>query len=146
MASSIATTRGDAGETSLAGGVRVSKSSIRVEAYAGTDELDAALGLARSLCEHAAIAASTKEIQRDLFAIGSALATPAGSPKPPVVIEPALVDRLTSEVHQLESIDGILSDWAISGDHAAAAAFNVARAGPGYVRVLAKLARRKARR
>jgi cob(I)alamin adenosyltransferase len=124
---SIATMRGDTGETSLVGGIRVSKSSLRVEAYAGTDELDAALGLARSLCDDADVAAFTKQIQRDLFTIGSALATPAGSPKPPVAIEPGLVDRLTSEVHRLESIKGMLSDWAVSGDHAAAAAFNLAR-------------------
>ena len=31
---SIATKRGDGGQTSLAGGIRVSKSSLRVEAYA----------------------------------------------------------------------------------------------------------------
>ena len=48
---SIATTRGDGGQTSLAGGIRVSKSSARVEAYGTVDELNSALGLARSMCE-----------------------------------------------------------------------------------------------
>jgi cob(I)alamin adenosyltransferase len=119
--------RGDTGETSLAGGTRVSKSAIRVEAYAGTDELNAALGWARSLCDDAAIAALTKQVQRDLFAIGSALATPPQSPKPPLPIDPALVEALTAEVHRLEAIDGLLRDWAVAGDHVAAAAFNVAR-------------------
>lgn len=124
---SISTTRGDGGETSLAGGVRVSKASERVETYGTIDELISSLGFARSICEDAEIAALTKSIQQDLFKIGSALATPAESPKPPVQIEQALVDRLTTEVHRIEAIDGILADWSIPGEHRAAAAFDVAR-------------------
>jgi cob(I)alamin adenosyltransferase len=124
---SISTMRGDGGETSLAGGVRVSKASERVETYGTIDELISSLGFARSICEDAEIAALTKSIQQDLFTIGSALATPAESPKPPVQIEQALVDRLTTEVHRIEAIDGILADWSIPGEHRAAAAFDVAR-------------------
>jgi cob(I)alamin adenosyltransferase len=124
---SISTMRGDGGETSLAGGVRVSKASDRVETYGTIDELISSLGFARSICEDTEIAALTKSIQQDLFKIGSALATPAESPKPPVQIEQALVDRLTTEVHRIEAIDGILADWSIPGEHRAAAAFDLAR-------------------
>ena len=124
---SISTMRGDGGETSLAGGVRVSKASERVETYGTIDELISSLGFARSICEDAETAALTKSIQQDLFKIGSALATPAESPKPPVQIEQALVDRLTTEVHRIEAIDGILADWSIPGEHRAAAAFDLAR-------------------
>ena len=124
---SISTMRGDGGETSLAGGVRVSKGSARVETYGTIDELNSALGFARSICEDAEMAALTKSIQQDLFKIGSSLATPAESPKPPVIIDPSLVDRLTTEVHRLEAIEGILADWSIPGEHRAAAAFDVAR-------------------
>jgi cob(I)alamin adenosyltransferase len=124
---SISTMRGDGGETSLAGGVRVSKGSARVETYGTIDELNSALGFARSICEDAEMAALTKSIQQDLFKIGSSLATPAESPKPPVVIDPSLVDRLTTEVHRIEAIEGILADWSIPGEHRAAAAFDVAR-------------------
>jgi len=124
---SIATTRGDAGQTSLAGGVRVSKAAIRVDAYGTVDELNAALGLARSFCTNAAIAELTASIQRELFTIGSALATPPESPKPQVPIDAAMVDRLTAEVHRIEAIDGILADWSVAGDLTVAAAFNVAR-------------------
>src|SRR6187200_3267864 len=124
---SISTMRGDGGETSLAGGVRVSKASERVETYGTIDELISSLGFARSICDDADIAALTKSIQQDLFKIGSALATPAESPKPPVQIEQALVDRLTTEVHRIEAIDGILADWSIPGEHRAAAAYDVSR-------------------
>jgi cob(I)alamin adenosyltransferase len=124
---SISTMRGDGGETSLAGGVRVSKGSTRVETYGTIDELNSALGFARSICEDGAMAALTKSIQQDLFRIGSSLATPEESPKPPVVIDAALVDRLTAEVHRIEAIEGILADWSIPGEHRAAAAFDMAR-------------------
>jgi cob(I)alamin adenosyltransferase len=124
---SISTMRGDGGETSLAGGLRVSKASERVETYGTIDELISSLGFARSICEDADIAALTKGIQKDLFTIGSSLATPAESPKPQVPVEPSLVDHLTTEVHRIEAIDGILADWSIPGEHRAAAAFDVAR-------------------
>ena len=124
---SISTMRGDSGETSLAGGVRVSKASARVETYGAIDELNASLGLARSICEDAEIAAFTKGVQQDLFKIGSSLATPPESPKPQIQIESALVDRLTAEVHRIEAIAGMLVDWSIAGEHRAAAAFDVAR-------------------
>jgi cob(I)alamin adenosyltransferase len=124
---SISTLRGDGGETSLAGGIRVSKASVRVEAYGTIDELNATLGFARSICEDADMAAFTKQVQQDLFKIGSSLATPAESPKPQIAIDPALADRLTTEVHRIEAIEGILADWSISGEHRGAAAFDVAR-------------------
>jgi cob(I)alamin adenosyltransferase len=125
--SSISTMRGDSGETSLAGGVRVSKASARVETYGTIDELNSTLGFARSICEDEEVATFTKGVQQDLFKIGSSLATPAEGPKPQIVIEPALVDRLTAEVHRIEGIDGILADWSIPGEHRAAAAFDIAR-------------------
>jgi cob(I)alamin adenosyltransferase len=124
---SISTMRGDAGETSLAGGVRVSKASLRVETYGTTDELNSSLGFARSICEDLEMAAFTKGVQQDLFQIGSALATPAESPKPQIVIDPALTDRLTAEVHRLEAIDGMLADWSIPGEHRVAAAYDMSR-------------------
>jgi cob(I)alamin adenosyltransferase len=125
--SSISTMRGDGGETSLAGGVRVSKGSLRVETYGAVDELNSSLGFARSICEDAAIAAFTKRVQQDLFTIGSSLATAPEAPKPPAVVDPALTEQLTVEVHRLEAIDGMLADWSIPGEHRAAAAYDVAR-------------------
>ncbi len=124
---SISTTRGDAGETSLAGGVRVSKSSVRVEAYGNIDELNSTIGFARSICDDREIVEFARSIQQDLFKVGSAMATPPQSPKPQVPIDDAMVDRLTTEVHRIEAIEGVLADWSISGEHRAAAAFDMAR-------------------
>lgn len=124
---SIATTRGDGGQTSLAGGVRVSKADLRVEAYGTIDELNASIGGARSICADKEIGAFAHGIQRELFKVGSALATPPDSPKPPIPITAEMIDQLTAEVHRIEAIDGVLSDWSVSGEHHAAAMFDVSR-------------------
>lgn len=124
---SIATTRGDGGQTGLAGGIRVSKASLRVDTYGTVDELISTLGFARSICDDREIGEFAHSVQRELFKVGSALATPPESVKPQVPIDPAMVDRLTAEVHRLEAIEGMLSDWSVSGAHTAAAAFDMAR-------------------
>src|SRR4029453_7687750 len=85
------------------------------------------LGFARSICEDEAITELTHTIQKELFKVGSALATPPESSKPAVNIEAASVERLTEEVHRLETIEGVLSDWSVPGGHTAAAAFDIAR-------------------
>ncbi len=125
--SSIATKKGDTGQTSLTGGVRVSKSVIRVEAYGTVDELNSAMGFARSICDDADLREHTKRIQRELFQVGSALATPPENRKGEAPLNAGMIDVLTDQVHQIEAIEGILSDWSIPGEHPAAAAYDVAR-------------------
>src|ERR1035438_7064154 len=78
---SIATKGGDGGQTSLVGGMRVSKADLRVEAYRTVDELNSTLGFARSICTNPEICAAVFEIQNSLFRVGSALATPPGDKK-----------------------------------------------------------------
>jgi cob(I)alamin adenosyltransferase len=124
MATSIATKTGDDGTTSVIGGPRVSKADLRVEAYGTVDELIASIGLARGLCAHEETAGLAKAIQRELFAVAEALAKVSQSPLP---VDPSLAERLTDHIHRIERLDGILGDWSIPGDHAGAAAFDVAR-------------------
>ena len=125
---SIATKRGDGGQTGLAGGIRVSKADLRVESYGSIDELNTVLGFARSICQNKEIAAWTEEIQRTLFRVGSALATPPESKKQPPALTPEDIDSLTDLVHQIEATEGILSDWSLPGVHTESAAYEVARA------------------
>jgi cob(I)alamin adenosyltransferase len=124
---SIATMRGDGGETGLAGGIRVLKSDDRVETYGTIDELISTLGFARSICGDEEIVALTKAIQKELFKVGSAIATPPEGAKKPPEISDAMVDALTGHVHRIEAIEGILADWSIPGEHTGAAAYDVAR-------------------
>ena len=74
----IYTKTGDKGQTSLFDGTRLSKDDIRIEAYCTVDELNSNLGLLISLLPNFSIeeVEFLIEIQRDLFVIGSYLATP----------------------------------------------------------------------
>ncbi len=124
---SIATKHGDKGETALAGGIRISKANLRVEAYGGTDELNTVLGFARSICKDKEIAIWTEQIQKTLFRVGSALATPPESKKPQVFIAADDVDFLTQLVYKIEATEGILADWSLPGAHTESAAYEMAR-------------------
>lgn len=82
MSGNIYTRRGDTGETSLVGGARVRKDSVRVCAYGTVDELSSQVGLAlaglASLDAETRILADALEFaQQRLFNCSSNLATPA---------------------------------------------------------------------
>jgi cob(I)alamin adenosyltransferase len=124
---SIATKRGDGGQTGLAGGIRISKADLRVESYGSVDELNTVLGFARSICQNQDIATWTEQIQRTLFRVGSALATPPESKKQAPIVSTEDVEILTNLVHQIEATEGILADWSLPGAHTESAAFEVAR-------------------
>jgi cob(I)alamin adenosyltransferase len=124
---SIATKKGDAGQTGLPGGIRVSKADARVEAYGTIDELISSMGFARAICHDEEIRTLTKEIQRELFKVCSAVAIPAEGKRPVPEIETEMIDRLTAHVHRMEAMPGVIGDWTIPGEEASSAAFDVAR-------------------
>ncbi|UCH66335.1 MAG: cob(I)yrinic acid a,c-diamide adenosyltransferase [Ignavibacterium sp.] len=72
----IYTKTGDKGETGLFGGERVSKNSLRIEAYGTIDELNAFLGLAVLEVTDNSIKNILQKIQSQLFTVGSDLSTP----------------------------------------------------------------------
>ena len=72
----IYTKTGDKGDTGLFGGGRVPKNHPRVEAYGDIDELNAILGMARSVEMMPRIDEVLVPVQRDLFSLGALLATP----------------------------------------------------------------------
>jgi cob(I)alamin adenosyltransferase len=72
----IYTRTGDEGDTGLFGGGRVSKDDPRVEAYGAVDELNAVIGMARSIELMPRVDEILAPVQRDLFGLGAILATP----------------------------------------------------------------------
>src|SRR5271155_150834 len=124
---SISTKRGDGGQTGLSGGIRVSKTHPRVECYGTVDELISHMGFARSICQDADICERVERIQRELYKVGSAIATPPESKKTPPEITAAMVDALEAEVHRIEAEPGVLADWSLPGALPDAAALDVAR-------------------
>ena len=71
----IYTGKGDDGSTSLWYGGRVSKDDARTDAYGSLDEANSVLGVARSLCDDAELAADILRIQDELMIAGAELAT-----------------------------------------------------------------------
>ena len=71
----IYTKTGDQGLTSLIGGTRVLKSSLRIDAYGTVDELNSHIGLLRDQDINDSRRPLLKEIQDRLFTIGSSLAS-----------------------------------------------------------------------
>src|SRR5258708_27628398 len=124
---SIATKRGDGGETSLAGAVRVVRAEVGVEADGTVGEVNGFMGLARVMNDDPEVKDLVKALQRELFKVGSALATAPNGRKPEPPITSEMVDALTAHVHRIEATDGILADWSLPGEHPASAAFDVAR-------------------
>ena len=125
--SSIATKGGDRGQTSLIGGARVLKSDLRVETYGTLDELNAQMAFARSICGDAEVNEIAKEIQKELFTVSAVIATVPDGKRTPPEVSTEMIDRLTDQVNRIEKMDGIVGDWSLPGDHAAGAAFDIAR-------------------
>jgi len=127
----IYTKTGDTGETGLFGGGRVGKDHPRVEAYGDVDELNAAIGVARSAEPLPRVDEVLVPVQRDLFSIGAILATPKLE-KMREQLEKARVDR--ARIAELElAIDACerelepLRSFIIPGGTQKAAALHVAR-------------------
>ena len=79
----IYTKTGDAGTTSLRDGVRVPKDDPRIETNGQIDQLNAMLGVVRSMLDHDESASiMIHDVQRELMTIMSHIATPDGSDNP----------------------------------------------------------------
>ena len=79
----VYTRTGDKGETHLVGGKRVPKDDPRIESYGTIDELNAILGIVRAFNDAAPkspiaarLDAILRQVQNELFDLGSELATP----------------------------------------------------------------------
>jgi len=122
--SKIYTRGGDEGQTSLVGGQRLAKDTLRIEAYGTIDELNSFVGLARTRVEetaerHAqllALSNTLKRIQHELFNLGSILATLPTDvhPKQPQITA-AEIDRLEQEIDQANQRLPALRSFVLPG-------------------------------
>lgn len=134
----VYTRSGDKGQTSLVGGVRVDKASVKLDSYGAVDELNCLVGSARSaLAADKALPAKARRgldaalrlVQNRLFDVGSILATPAGRPYPGM---PEIRDEDAAELER--GMDAMQADleplksFCLPGGTAANAALHHARA------------------
>ena len=124
----IYTRGGDAGQTLLGNGERVTKYALRVAAYGTVDELNAVIGMARL---HTVGQADTmlSRIQNDLFDLGADLCTPEEeSPQyPPLRIQDSQVQRLETEIDAMNADLEPLKSFVLPGGTAASAHLHLAR-------------------
>src|SRR6185503_17012022 len=87
--SKITTRTGDAGETGLGDGSRVSKDSPRVQALGDVDELNSAIGLMLAEEVPQAVREAFSLVQQDLLDLGGELSIPGHA-----LLKPERVDAL----------------------------------------------------
>ena len=123
----IYTRTGDAGETSLVNGMRVSKHARRPCAFGELDEANSVIGLARLHTTHAADADEIlARIQNDLFDLGADIATPE-TDKPALRITAEQTNRLESEIDIMNAELDPLSSFILPGGSPASAWLHLAR-------------------
>ncbi|MBI4128012.1 MAG: cob(I)yrinic acid a,c-diamide adenosyltransferase [Parcubacteria group bacterium] len=123
----IYTKTGDAGETGLFGGERVSKNDLRIEAIGVVDELSAAMGVAGSQEEAKPYHELISHIQRDLFAIGAELASSSNVVVGLTLISATDVERLEREIDKLEISLPPLKHFILPGGSPIGASLHFAR-------------------
>jgi cob(I)alamin adenosyltransferase len=99
----IYTKTGDQGETSLLGGVRVSKSHICIEVCGSLDELNSVLGLVRSGEITGELNRILLAVQNDLFDIGGRVAGCLGETNRLPELDPARCAALESRINEFQS-------------------------------------------
>lgn len=125
---SIATRKGDDGTTKLIYGERVSKADLQVEAYGTIDELNSFLGLARAHCDDEETCQVLERLQRETFIVGAELATPAEHrEKLKSRVSAEMTTAIDALIEQIETIPGLLDDWALPGATLAGSTLDVAR-------------------
>jgi cob(I)alamin adenosyltransferase len=122
----IYTRGGDAGETSLGDGSRVSKLDGRIEAFGAVDELNAAVGVVLADEVPPQLRPVLERVQNELFDLGADLSVPVGV-EGRLRVEQPLVDRLEQDCDTFNADLPELRSFVLPGGTAAAAELHVAR-------------------
>jgi cob(I)alamin adenosyltransferase len=123
----IYTRTGDAGETSLGDGSRVTKLDSRIQAFGAADELNSLIGLVLAAGPGAAIAGVLERAQNELFDVGADLSVPfevAGRLR----VEQEAIDRLEADCDLFNEGLPALKSFVLPGGTEVAARLQVARA------------------
>jgi len=126
----IYTRSGDDGTTGLGGGQRVKKHSLRIEAFGAVDELNSQIGLALACGMDPELANPLREVQNELFHLGSDLCVLEEDKEriPVPHVEQRHVDELERLMDRLTAGLGPLENFILPGGSECAAHLHVARA------------------
>jgi cob(I)alamin adenosyltransferase len=129
----IYTRTGDAGETALGSGERVSKAHLRIQAYGTVDETNSTLGVVRlhtQSPEMHKLDQMLARIQNELFDLGADLCVPDTGKDlgyEPLRILPKQYERIETEIDELNGELSPLRSFVLPGGHPAAAHLHVTR-------------------
>ena len=122
----IYTRAGDAGETSLGDGSRVSKLDGRIAAFGTVDELNSLLGVVLAAEVPAKIREVLERVQNELFDVGADISVPFGIPDRLRVAQ-TQIDALEADCDRFNADLPELRSFVLPGGSEAAARLHVAR-------------------
>lgn len=120
--SKIYTRTGDAGDTGLGDGARVSKDDARVEAFGTVDELNSAVGLLLASTLPNTIRTTLTRLQHELFDLGGELCMPGFT-----LVPDDYVSALEGDLDRYNEDLPPLKDFILPGGSEAAARCHMAR-------------------
>ncbi len=123
----IYTKKGDSGYTSLFGGMKLSKSDIRIEAYGTVDELNSYLGIVIASLSDDKVIKTLTRIQKRLFDLGAILATNPDKPDLMMPFNDKEISFLESSIDQMESQLPKLKNFILPSGSLAISNIHVAR-------------------
>ncbi|HEY0626789.1 MAG TPA: cob(I)yrinic acid a,c-diamide adenosyltransferase [Allosphingosinicella sp.] len=126
----IYTRTGDSGETGLVDGSRVSTADARMAAIGDVDEANSAIGVALLHVMDERARQMLSRIQNELFDLGADLATPGedfAQSEMTLRIAPEQIERLESEIDEMNEALEPLRSFILPGGEAGAAHLHLAR-------------------
>jgi cob(I)alamin adenosyltransferase len=125
----IYTRGGDQGETSLGDGTRIAKHHIRVRAYGGLDEANAAIGVALLHIDDPDVRGLLALVQNDLFDVGADLCVPEkpDSQRSRLRVSGHQVEALEKQIDKFNDALKPLTSFILPGGSAGSAHLHLAR-------------------
>ncbi len=118
--------KGDQGQTSLLSGERVSKASLRPEAYGTLDEASSALGLAKVFTRNERICEMIQVVQEDLVVLGAKLSC-EGTGEQQYSVGSERISRLEEWIRDLQEEVPLPRRFIYPGSNPASAALDLSR-------------------
>jgi cob(I)alamin adenosyltransferase len=124
----IYTRGGDAGETSLGDGSRVSKLDPLIAAYGAVDEVNSLLGVALAEEVPERLRAPLERVRNELFDVGADLSVPYPGDDERLRVSQGMVDELERNCDEFNAELPELRSFVLPGGTSASALLHVARA------------------
>lgn len=125
----VYTKTGDAGKTSLIGGIRVPKCCERLESYGTIDELNSQIGLLITYCTDKRDVEFLTDVQAKLFVVGSYLATDTSQTelRQSSIVTEQMVIEVENEIDRIEETLPPIKLFILPGGCRGAAVCHVCR-------------------